>query len=160
MGWINDRLGAPVDAFAPPSAAQAETLAALAEALRGGEVRTLVTLDCNPVATAPGDLGFVDLMQRAPFRVHFGLYFDETAATSTWHAPTPHPLESWSDIASPDGAVTIVQPLIRPLRPSYSAHNLWLLWPASRSKTTTTGCARRGAPGGAPTDSTRAGERR
>ena len=92
--WINDRLGAPVDAFAPPPREfEAETLAALAEALRGGEVRTLVILDCNPVATAPGDLGFVDLMQRAPFRVHCGLYFDETAATSTWHAPTPHPLE-------------------------------------------------------------------
>ena len=126
--WINDRLGAPVDAFAPPPREfEAETLAALAEALRGGEVRTLVILDCNPVATAPGDLGFVDLMQRAPFRVHCGLYFDETAATSTWHAPTPHPLESWGDIASPDGAVTIVQPLIRPLRPSYSAHKLLAL---------------------------------
>ena len=126
--WINDRLGAPVDAFAPPPPElEAATLAALAEALRGGEVRTLVSLDCNPVATAPGDLGFADLMQRAPFRVHFGLYFDETAATSTWHAPTPHPLESWSDIASPDGAVTIVQPLIRPLRPSYSAHKLLAL---------------------------------
>ena len=91
--WINDRLGAPVDAFAPPPPElEAETLAALAEALRGGEVRTLVSLDCNPVATAPGDLDFADLMQRAPFRVHFGLYFDETAAASTWHAanaPSP-----------------------------------------------------------------------
>ena len=126
--WINDRLGAPVDAFAPPPRElEAETLAALAEALRGGEVRTLVSLDCNPVATAPGDLDFMHLTQRAPFRVHCGLYFDETGATSTWHAPMPHPLESWSDIASPDGAVSIVQPLIRPLLPSYSAHKLLAL---------------------------------
>ena len=91
--WINDRLGAPVDAFAPPPRElEAETLAALAEALRGGEVRTLVSLDCNPVATAPGDLDFVHLMQRAPFRVHCGLYFDETAASfdlARANAPPP-----------------------------------------------------------------------
>ena len=36
----------------------------------------------------------------------------------------PHPLESWSDIAAPDGVVSIVQPLIRPLHESYSAHRL------------------------------------
>jgi molybdopterin-containing oxidoreductase family iron-sulfur binding subunit len=126
--WINDRLDAPVDAFVPiDPAREAGTLAALAEALRNGDVRTLITLDCNPVATAPGDLGFADLMLRASFRVHASLYFDETAAVSTWHAPTPHPLESWSDIASPDGAVSLVQPLIRPLWPSWSAHAILAL---------------------------------
>jgi molybdopterin-containing oxidoreductase family iron-sulfur binding subunit len=126
--WINDRLGGPFDAFAPDDPAwQAGTLAGLAGALRKGEVRTLIMLDCNPVAAAPGDLGFADLMARAPFRVHAGLYFDETAAASTWHTPTPHPLESWSDIASPDGAVSLVQPLIRPLWPSWSAHTMLAL---------------------------------
>ena len=108
-------------------APQAGTIASLADALRNGDVRTLITLDCNPVATTPGDLGFADLMPRAPFRVHAGLYFDETAAVSTWHAPAPHPLESWSDIASPDGAVSLVQPLIRPLWPSWSAHTMLAL---------------------------------
>ena len=92
--WINDRLLGPVDAFAPSDTAQqAGTIAALGDALRSGDVRTLITLDCNPVATTPGNLGFADLMPRAPFRVHAGLYFDETAAASTWHAPAPHPLE-------------------------------------------------------------------
>ena len=92
--WINDRLGGPVDAFAPDDPApQAGTIASLADPLRNGDVRTLITLDCNPVATTPGDLGFAGLMPRAPFRVHAGLYFDETAAASTWHAPAPHPLE-------------------------------------------------------------------
>ena len=126
--WINDRLLGPVDAFAPSDTAQqAGTIAALGDALRSGDVRTLITLDCNPVATTPGNLGFADLMPRAPFRVHAGLYFDETAAASTWHAPAPHPLESWSDIASPAGAVSLVQPLIRPLWPSWSAHTILAL---------------------------------
>ena len=66
-------------------------------------------------------------MARAPFRLHLGIYFDETAEASIWHLPAPHPLESWSDIAAPDGTISLIQPLIRPLRPSSSAHRLLAL---------------------------------
>ena len=66
-------------------------------------------------------------MARAPFRLHLGLYFDETAEASMWHLPAPHALESWSDIAAPDGTISLVQPLIRPLHPSCSAHRLLAL---------------------------------
>ena len=45
----------------------------------------------------------------------------------TWHLPAPHALESWSDIAAPDGTISLVQPLIRPLHPSCSAHRLLAL---------------------------------
>ena len=123
--WINDRLNAPVDAFdVDPRQARAGTLTELTDDLQHGKVETLVILDSNPVATAPGDLEFEASVNRAPLRVHLGLYYDETAAASTWHLPAPHPLESWSDIAGPDGTVSIVQPLIRPLHESYSAHRL------------------------------------
>jgi Fe-S-cluster-containing dehydrogenase component len=123
--WINDRLKAPVDAFdVDPRQAAAGTLAQLAGDIHAGKVETLVVLDANPVATGPGDLEFEALVGRVPFRVHLGPYFDETAAASTWHLPMPHPLESWSDIASPDGVVSIVQPLIRPLHESTSTHRL------------------------------------
>ena len=107
-----------------PRQARPGTLAELTDDLQHGKVETLVILDSNPVATAPGDLEFEARVNRAPFRVHLGLHYDETAAASTWHLPMPHPLESWSDIAGPDGAVSIVQPLIRPLHESYSAHRL------------------------------------
>jgi molybdopterin-containing oxidoreductase family iron-sulfur binding subunit len=123
--WINDRLGAPENAFdVDPRQAAAGTLPELADDIHAGKVEMLVILDSNPVATAPGDVEFGALVQRLPFRVHLGLYYDETAAASTWHLPMPHPLESWSDIASPDGVASIVQPLIRPLHESYSAHRL------------------------------------
>ena len=123
--WINDRLAAPVDAFAPPPpASQAGTLAELATDLQVGKVQTLLVLDSNPVAAAPGDLDFATLMARAPFRLHLGLYFDETAEASIWHLPAPHALESWSDIAAPDGTISLTQPLIRPFYPSCSAHRL------------------------------------
>ena len=115
----------PVDAFDPdPQMSAAGTLADLAEAVRAGRVETLVVVDSNPVASAPGELGFETLVGQVPFRIHVGGYFDETAAASTWHLPAPHPLESWSDVAATDGVVSIVQPLIRPLHDSYSAHRL------------------------------------
>ena len=123
--WINDRIGAPIDGFdSDPQTAAAASLAELAQDIRAGRVETLVTVDSNPVATAPGDLDFEALIKQPPFRIHLGAYFDETAAASTWHLPGPHPLESWSDIAATDGVVSIVQPLIRPLHDSYSAHRL------------------------------------
>jgi molybdopterin-containing oxidoreductase family iron-sulfur binding subunit len=90
-------------------------LSDLAEDIRASQVETLVIIESNPVATAPGDLDFETLIARVPFRIHLGGYYDETAAASTWHLPAPHPLESWSDIAATDGVVSIVQPLIRPL---------------------------------------------
>ena len=126
--WINDRLAAPVDAFAlSPPAGEAGTLAELARDLQAGKIQTLLVLDSNPVAAAPGDLDFAALMARAPFRLHLGLYFDETAEASIWHLPAPHALESWSDIAAPDGTISLIQPLIRPLHPSCSAHRLLAL---------------------------------
>jgi Fe-S-cluster-containing dehydrogenase component len=126
--WINDRLGAPVDAFAlSPSASEAGTLAELARDLQAGQVHTLLVLDANPVAAAPGDLDFAALIARASFRLHLGLHFDETAEASTWHLPAPHALESWSDIAAPDGTISLIQPLIRALYPSCSAHRLLAL---------------------------------
>ena len=74
--WINDRLAAPVDAFALPApAGEAGTLAELATDLQAGKVQTLLILDSNPVATAPGDLDFAALMARAPFRLHLGTLF-------------------------------------------------------------------------------------
>ena len=123
--WINDRLGAPVDGFdVDPLTLAAGTLAELAEDVRASRVETLVVVESNPVATAPGDLDFETLVAPIPFRIHLGPYFDETAAASTWHLPAPHPLESWSDTAATDGVVSIVQPLIRPLHGSFSAHRL------------------------------------
>jgi Fe-S-cluster-containing dehydrogenase component len=126
--WINDRLGAPVDAYdLSPLPSEAGTLAELAADLRAGKVDTLVVLNANPVAAAPGDLDFPALMARAPFRLHLGTNFDETAEAAIWHLPAPHALESWSDIAAPDGTISLIQPLIRPRFPFWSERGLLAL---------------------------------
>jgi molybdopterin-containing oxidoreductase family iron-sulfur binding subunit len=93
----------------------------LAEAIRGGAVRTLVVLEGNPAYTAPADLGLAGLLRRVPQTVYLGLYADETAAACGWYVPAQHYLESWGDARAYDGTLSLVQPLILPLYPEARA---------------------------------------
>lgn len=94
---------------------QVESLAQLVASMRSGAVKTLITIDCNPVYSAPADLDFAGAYAKVPFRAHMGLYADETAAASTWHINETHELEAWGDARAYDGTITIQQPLIQPL---------------------------------------------
>jgi molybdopterin-containing oxidoreductase family iron-sulfur binding subunit len=99
--------------YAPPPDG---SLAELCEALDSpGNVDVLVILGGNPVYTAPVDLRFAQRMSRVPFRVHLGLYRDETAQLCHWHIPEAHFLEAWGDARAKDGTVSFIQPLIAPL---------------------------------------------
>ena len=101
--------------YTAPVVETAEPIADLVTAMRAGEVTTLVMLDTNPVYDAPGGLNFVDALSHVPFKLHAGIYVDETALNSDWHAPLAHPLEAWGDARSVDGTVGLMQPTIEPL---------------------------------------------
>jgi MoCo/4Fe-4S cofactor protein with predicted Tat translocation signal len=90
-------------------------IAALAEAMGGGQVQALVILGANPVYDAPGDLAFGEKLARVPNSFLLSSHRDETAERSTWHIPRAHELEAWGDGQSIDGTVAIQQPLIQPL---------------------------------------------
>ncbi|WP_166830190.1 TAT-variant-translocated molybdopterin oxidoreductase [Thalassoroseus pseudoceratinae] len=92
-----------------------ESLEALVQAMRTGEVETLLILDGNPVYSAPADLEFADALNNVPFRVHLGLHRDETSQLCHWHVPMAHFLETWGDVRAYDGTVSLMQPLISPL---------------------------------------------
>ncbi|MBM4280502.1 MAG: 4Fe-4S dicluster domain-containing protein [Deltaproteobacteria bacterium] len=93
----------------------ASSVAALADALEQGEIETLLVVDCNVVATAPGALKIGEALKKAKTVVHAGLIADETAALSHWHLPLAHFLESWGDATAWDGTAAVVQPLILPI---------------------------------------------
>jgi Fe-S-cluster-containing dehydrogenase component/anaerobic selenocysteine-containing dehydrogenase len=125
--WINAQLRAPVDLIEPIDTAapgHVESLGALRDDIAAKRVETLIVIDSNPVYAAPGDLGLGDLIDTVPFTAHLGLYDDETANRCTWHLPLSHPLESWSDLRGLDGTASIVQPLIRPLYGTRTAHQM------------------------------------
>ena len=103
---------------------QMASLRELAQDLDSGQVEALMIIGGNPVFTAPADLKFSDLVQKAKFTAHLGLYNDETSAFCQWHVPEAHYLESWSDARAVDGTITIVQPLIAPLYNGKTAHEV------------------------------------
>lgn len=127
---INDMLdaaGRTVTYHAPVEAEpalQTEGLKGLVEDMKAGKVEALFVLGGNPVYYAPADLKFAEAYAAVKFRVHLGLYADETARLSLWHIPEAHFLEGWSDVRSFDGTAGIVQPLIEPLYQGKSQHEM------------------------------------
>ncbi|MFN2427565.1 MAG: TAT-variant-translocated molybdopterin oxidoreductase [Candidatus Binatia bacterium] len=97
----------------PPTAT--DGLAALVADMKAGKVDALVMLGGNPVYDAPSDLDFAGALSTVAFTVHLSSHEDETSNLSLWHIPSAHYLESWGDVRTWDGTVTIVQPLIEPL---------------------------------------------
>jgi MoCo/4Fe-4S cofactor protein with predicted Tat translocation signal len=87
----------------------------LCEQMRSGAVDVLLILGGNPVYTAPSDCDFASGMDKVRFRMHLGLYDDETSQRCQWHLPEAHYLESWGDVRAYDGTASIIQPLINPL---------------------------------------------
>jgi molybdopterin-containing oxidoreductase family iron-sulfur binding subunit len=125
--WINAQLQAPVDLIRPVDIAapsHTESLRALKNDVLSKRVQTLIIIGCNPAYDVPGELELQSDIGDVPFTAHLGLYDDETAALCTWHLPLSHSLESWSDLRSIDGTASIVQPLIRPLYGTRTAHQL------------------------------------
>jgi MoCo/4Fe-4S cofactor protein with predicted Tat translocation signal len=100
-----------------------ESLKDLVADIQGGKVDLLIILGGNPAYDAPADLNFAEVLKsdKAPLRVHYGLYQDETAELCQWHVPATHELESWGDARAYDGTVSIIQPLIAPLYNNKSA---------------------------------------
>ena len=106
---------------------QLESLTELIGDMNSGQVDALIVLGGNPVYDAPVDLDFAAALDNVGFRAHLGAYANETSQLSHWHIPESHYLEAWSDIRSHTGLASIVQPLIRPLYKTKSAHDLLAL---------------------------------
>jgi molybdopterin-containing oxidoreductase family iron-sulfur binding subunit len=118
---INAALGATeaglqkVTTAVTPGVSLVQSLNELSAALEGGKVDTLVVVDVNLAATAPGALKMADSVKKAKTVIHAGLMADETAQLASWHLPLAHFLESWGDARAFDGTASIVQPLIMPI---------------------------------------------
>jgi Fe-S-cluster-containing dehydrogenase component len=93
-------------------------LATLCAELAEGKVETLVITAWNPAYTAPADLNFPALLKKAKRVIYLAQREDETSALSDTVVASVHPLEAWGDARGRDGTVSIVQPLVSPLRES------------------------------------------
>ncbi|HWA28334.1 MAG TPA: TAT-variant-translocated molybdopterin oxidoreductase [Lacunisphaera sp.] len=110
-------IGKTIDfvAFEPSSAS---TITALATAIKGNSIKTLVVVNGNPAYNAPADLDFAKLIGSVPEVIRFGYYADETTAAAgdkVTHLAATHYLESWGDARTVDGTIVPIQPMIMPL---------------------------------------------
>lgn len=103
---------------------QLDSLRTLVEAMSAGQVDTLLILEANPVYTAPADFNFAEHLSKVNLAIHHSQIYDETSRLCHWHIPSPHFLEAWGDVRAFDGTATILQPLIMPLFPSRTAHEV------------------------------------
>lgn len=103
---------------------QAESLAALVEAMAAGEVELLLILGGDPLYTSPADVDFAAGLGQVGMSVYWGLHATASAAACDWHVAASHFLESWGDVRAYDGSITIQQPLIAPLYHTLDAHEL------------------------------------
>lgn len=92
-----------------------QLLPALVEALRAGQVDTLICTGGNPSYTTPAQHSLGTLIRKVRQSVYLGLYDNETARDCKWIIPDAHYLESWGDARAYDGTLSIVQPLIEPI---------------------------------------------
>ena len=117
------KLGVEGDGVTFASQDQIGDMKALVADLNAGKVDWLIMLNSNPVYDSPADLDFKTAMGKAKISVHLGSHVGETGQEAIWHLPAAHYLESWSDVRSYDGTVSVIQPLIEPLYGGHTAHD-------------------------------------
>ncbi|MBA91726.1 MAG: molybdopterin oxidoreductase [Phyllobacteriaceae bacterium] len=109
-------LGHTVELIERPGAFRFDgDLADLCEAIREKQIRSVLALAHDPVATAPVDADAAGAFSGLDLLIHWGLYRNNTAVLADWHIPAAHDLESWGDLRGHDGTASLQQPMIRPL---------------------------------------------
>ncbi len=105
-----------------------QSLEQLQTAMKQGRVRALLILGGDPVTLSGGAF----TPAPAPFSLHLTERANATSRVAQWVVPQNHPLESWGDLRSYDGAVSLVQPLMDPLYPTWSEADLLSLLTGDR----------------------------
>lgn len=82
-------------------------------------IDSVICLGANPVYDFSSNKNVADLFNRCKFSAHLTISENETSRLCKWVVPRSHYLESWSDLQSLQGVVSVVQPSIEPLYESY-----------------------------------------
>src|SRR5580704_13803764 len=87
----------------------------VADRMRSGDVPLLFVRGLNPAYATPKALDFAGAMSKVGFKVGFSSYPDETMEMCDLILPDHHALESWGDVESVSGTITLQQPTMDPV---------------------------------------------
>lgn len=117
---IESNAGFPFEQLRPRSGSGRDLLD-LAEGLREKRYDVLFVKGANPVFTAPGGLGFRELLANVPFKVAFSMFEDETTQQADLVLPLYSHLEDWGThvpASQPERMfIAVQQPVMAPLYP-------------------------------------------
>lgn len=105
-----------------------EELTRLLNAMKAGEIKTLIIHRTNPIYALPPEFGFEEALRKVEVVVSTADRMDETASFAHFVAPDNHPMESWGDMEFTKGLIAIHQPTLRPLWDTRSFQVSLMTW--------------------------------
>ncbi len=110
---MNGKLGSAAVKAVKSDLGEYGSLAELTAKLDAGSIKNVIFLTpANPVYDADG---FAASLEKAEVSIHWGLRNDATSWACDWHVPAAHYLESWADVRTESGILSLIQPMILPL---------------------------------------------
>ena len=103
-------------------------LLALIEKMQSGQVKTLVIHRTNPIYALPESLGFAEALKKVSVVITTSDRMDEVAQHAHYVAPDNHAMESWGDLESTTGLLSVHQPTLRPLWDTRSFQLSLMTW--------------------------------
>jgi Fe-S-cluster-containing hydrogenase components 1 len=103
-------------------------LAAFVEALKSGQVGTVMFYDCNPAYDSMYAAIIKEKLASVKLSISFNDRMDETTQRCKITAPSHHWLESWGDAEAHSGYISFIQPTINPLFKTRAWEESLLRW--------------------------------
>lgn len=100
----------------------------LVSRMNGGNVAAVINFDSNPVYHLPKNLQFENALKKVSTVVTLTETANETSEISHYTLPINHPLESWGDVKTRKGFISLQQPVISPIFNTKQKEEILLSW--------------------------------
>ncbi len=133
VAFINEQLGnygKTLDLYShlQSNLADAAAIDKLLADVKSGAVTGLVLVGVNPAYDSPTPGAWAQAIKKAEVSIALSQRADETAKLCKIVAASNHALESWGDLETVAGTLTLQQPLVNPIFDTRQAEDSLLLW--------------------------------
>ena len=100
----------------------------LVQNMNSGNVAAVLHFDCNPVYQLPNDLGYKKALSKVLQIISLSERENETTFISKFVLPLNHNFESWGDVKTRTGVVSLLQPVVNPINNTRQKESILLTW--------------------------------
>ena len=133
VAFINEQLGnygktLDLNSHLQSNLADSAAIAGLLADVKSGAVTGLILVGVNPAYDSATPGAWAEAIKKATVSIAVSQRADETAKLCKVIAASNHALESWGDLETVAGTLTVQQPLVSPLFETRQAEDSLLLW--------------------------------